>query len=305
MDWHTPTLADIESMQACAANNKLYGNNYSSVNSFLYSTKYNSKIAIENNWLFEKYTVNRTTVFSCPHNINGNNEGLKNAILKLAGEAKLSGEKLTLRNLLPTEKNSVLELFPQALVQPAPELGDYIYLTENLSSLPGSKYSKKRNHINQFSKKHPDFHFEPLCKENLNLALKVEEKWLGAEKDEDLLAELKIIKMALENFESLENICGMTGGILLVENEPVAFCIASTLNSELTDIHFEKCIAPFAQDGGYAVINREFAKTLSTRFINREEDLGIEGLKKAKLSYYPEQVLEKFVLTFPEFFPVN
>ena len=86
----------------------------------------------------------------------------------------------------------------------------------------------------------------------------------------------------------------MTGGILFIVEEPAAFCLSSVLSPSVTDIHFEKCLSSYARDGGYAIINNEFAKTVSTKYINREEDLGIEGLRKAKRSYYPEIFLEKF-----------
>ena len=111
---------------------------------------------------------------------------------------------------------------------------------------------------------------------------------------QDLHQEQVIIKNALDNFAYFSKHADMKGGILFVENEPVAFCLSSTLSDSVTDIHFEKCLADFAKDGGYAVINNEYAKTISTKYINREEDLGIEGLRKAKRSYYPEIILEKF-----------
>ena len=86
----------------------------------------------------------------------------------------------------------------------------------------------------------------------------------------------------------------MTGGILFVSGKPVSFCIASILSRNVTDVHFEKCLSGFDRDGGYTVINNEFSKTVRTEYLNREEDLGIQGLQKAKLSYYPEMILEKF-----------
>ena len=86
----------------------------------------------------------------------------------------------------------------------------------------------------------------------------------------------------------------MTGGLLYVDDKPAAFCVASLLSAAVTDVHFEKCLFEYARDGGYAVINNEFSKSVKTEFINREEDLGIVGLRKAKLSYYPEEILEKY-----------
>lgn len=296
MDWHTPTLKDIEILQKSACNNSLFGNNYSAVNSFLYNLKYNSQIAIYNNWVFEKYSVEEGAVFNFPHNIDGDNTDLQSAISLLESESKELNQPCVFRNITSKEKDMLLKINPQILVTDAPELSDYIYLTENLASLPGSKYSKKRNHINQFIKKYPDYRFEVLTAANLDEAREVEEKWLDGSTDEDLLTEQKIIYKAFDNFEQLANLCSLTGGLIYIQNQPIAFCLASTLSSEITDIHFEKCIEPFAHDGGYAIINKEFAKTVTTKYLNREEDLGIEGLRKAKLSYYPEIILEKFIV---------
>ena len=87
----------------------------------------------------------------------------------------------------------------------------------------------------------------------------------------------------------------MRGGILFVKNQAVAFCLSSLLSPLVTDIHFEKCLRDAASVGGYAVINHSFIKNYgSYHYINREEDLGIEGLRKAKLSYKPEIILKKY-----------
>ena len=151
-----------------------------------------------------------------------------------------------------------------------------------------------------------------LGEHNIKQAYEIEKKWLlentlenqsdktsdtqnkRSNDSQDLQEEEQIIKNALDHFDYFSEHADMKGGILFVKNEPVAFCLSSTLSNSVTDIHFEKCFSPFAKDGGYAVINNEFAKTVSTKYINREEDLGIEGLRKAKRSYYPEIFLEKF-----------
>lgn len=299
IDWHTPTLDDIAILQKCALNNSLLGNNYSAVNSFLYNLKYNSKLAIVDNWIFEEYIVEDGVVFTFPHNIDGDNTDLGLAIDILKKESESLNQPCVFRNITAVEKDMLVKINPSVLVTDAPELSDYIYLKDNLANLPGSRYSKKRNHVNQFVKKYPDYQFEVLTKANLDKAAEVEDIWLNDSDDEDLVMERKIIQKAFDNFNQLEKHCGLTGGIIYIQNQPVAFCLASRLSDEITDIHFEKCIEPFAHDGGYAIINKEFAGIVPTKYLNREEDLGIEGLRKAKLSYYPETVLDKFIVLLP------
>ena len=306
MDWHTATLKELSVLQKCALNNNFFANNYSAVNTILYSKKYKALIAIEDGWFFEKYCDEEKCIFSFPHNLEGDKSNIKAAIQELIKSAKQENKSNTciFKNITSEEKDIINSLFEAVKIEATPSYSDYIYLTENLSTLPGARYSKKRNHINQFKKKHPNVKFELLDEHNIMHAYEIEEKWLlentlenqDTKKDDsqDLQQEQIIIQTALDNFEYFSKHADMKGGILFVETEPVAFCLSSTLSNSVTDIHFEKCLSPFAKDGGYAVINNEFAKTISTKYINREEDLGIEGLRKAKRSYYPEIFLEKF-----------
>ncbi len=242
--------------------------------------------------------------------------GLHAALAALADDAAERGERLVFGNITLDEKEALTALYPTAEVLPTPEFSDYIYRTQKLADLAGKKLSRKRNHIHQFQNKHPDFAFHILGPQNLDAVWQVEKLWFAENTDctadpkagdtgtqrpdggapSDLEIEKEIIRFALDSFDSFARSCGMTGGVLSVAGQPVAFCIASILSGNVTDVHFEKCLSPFAADGGYAVINNEFAKSVHTEFINREEDLGIEGLRKAKLSYYPEMVLEKFTV---------
>lgn len=329
MNWHIPSITDLEVLQACALNNGFFANNYGAVNSILYARKFHSQLAVEGGWIFEKSMENGMVCFSFPHAIGGcrqsdgsgtggmqtgsDRTAIRDAIARLAKDAVLSDRQsdlhtdrmLVFTNVTADEKNMLADLYPGAETVPTPESGDYIYRTQDLAGLAGKKYSRKRNHIHQFEKSHPDYTFEPLeplQAEKLSAIRTVEEAWLHEAADEaaagSSLAALKLerdmIFFALEHFDRFAAACGMSGGILFAAGQPVAFCLASLLSRQVTDVHFEKCLASFAQDGGYAVINSAFAKTVTTAYLNREEDLGIEGLRKAKRSYYPECVLEKY-----------
>ena len=165
---------------------------------------------------------------------------------------------------------------------------DYLYRRENLADLPGTLYHKKRNHISRFLRLFPTARFEPLNKDNARDALRIAEQWLqGQEFNAGLEHEFRAITRALNKMEILK----LCGGIVYVENQPVSMAIASLINSRVADIHYEKCL-PDMRDA-YPYINRELAKYLDVEFINREEDLNVEGLRQAKLSYHPDIILKK------------
>ena len=174
---------------------------------------------------------------------------------------------------------------------------DYIYSISDLADLPGRKYQKKRNHSNRFLQNYPDAKVEPISDKNAQQVQEMVQKWydqrLQEDPTRDFLMEQAAIHKALQNLEQL----GLEGLVLWVEGEIAAMTLGSRLSDDTFDIHFEKALD--AYDGAYAMINREFARYLREKYpeilwLNREDDMGIESLRKAKLSYYPARILEKY-----------
>lgn len=173
---------------------------------------------------------------------------------------------------------------------------DYIYNRMDLAELSGKKYHSKRNHISAFSKKY-DWSYHAITKENIDEVLRFADKWYsdrGEETDKGLLAEHEALKEILKTDIDLKAI----GGFIRVEGKIVAFTVGSPINSYTFDIHYEKADTEYQT--AYALINREFVlnELKDFKYVNREDDLGLEGLRKAKLSYKPEILLEKYSLIY-------
>ena len=173
---------------------------------------------------------------------------------------------------------------------------DYIYKREDLAELRGKKYHSKRNHISAFSKAY-NWSYEPLTPDNKADFLAFSDKWYsdkGIDEDEGLRAEKKALGEILDSDVGIK----YKGALIRVDGRVVAITLGSPINSKVFDIHYEKADKDFA--AAYTLINREFAaRELSDyTYINREDDLGIEGLRKAKLSYKPEIILEKYSMIY-------
>lgn len=170
------------------------------------------------------------------------------------------------------------------------DMDNYIYLSENLINLSGKKYHSKKNHINSFKKK---YNYEYMMytdayKEEVKSFLA---KWYFSKSDDStLINEANSIVSALENHEKL----GLKGGIIKVDGKIVAFSMGEQMTDQMAVIHFEKADTDY--NGSYAIINNEFVKNewSHLKYINREEDMGIEGLRKSKLSYKPEIIFEVY-----------
>jgi hypothetical protein len=172
--------------------------------------------------------------------------------------------------------------------------GDYIYSSQKLLDLPGNKLHKKRNLINQFLALYPDYVCQPLQPSDLDACLVLSEKWCRQRncQELDFDHETSALKRALGNFSELE----LQGLKISHGGELFAFSIFSRLSSNMADVHFEKFDPEIKGIG--QVINWETAKSLSAqyKYINREQDLGIEGLRQAKKSYLPEYVVSAYFL---------
>ena len=170
---------------------------------------------------------------------------------------------------------------------------DYVYAIDDLADLKGKKYQPKRNHINRFLAQYPDAAIRPLTEETLPDAMALANRWHQRRtEEEDAGMELVALNRAFAHWQEL----GMEGLVLYVGGQPAAMTMGSRLDAETVDVHFEKADTDYP--GAYAVINRAFARHIrekypQVRFLNREDDMGIEGLRKAKLSYYPHHMVEK------------
>ena len=169
---------------------------------------------------------------------------------------------------------------------------DYVYRSEDLIKLGGRKYHAKRNHINKFRRIYP-FSYMPLKDEHLKPCLQLADSWCEwrrCEEDLNLVGEWDAVRQALTHFGALE----ILGGVILVEDQVRAFALGELINDQMATVHIEKA-DPEIQ-GLYAVINQQFCENCwqDVPFVNREQDLGEPGLRKAKLSYYPDHLEEKF-----------
>ncbi len=173
---------------------------------------------------------------------------------------------------------------------------DYIYDIHALADLKGKTYQKKRNHLNRFRQAHPDHRLEPITDENIARVEALVAQWYTLRLQENPHGDYHMEQAAIRKALGQRKELGLEGLVLTVAGEPVAMTMGSALSKDTFDIHFEKALD--IADGAYAAINQGFAAYLREkyphlRWLNREDDLGLEGLRKAKLSYYPDHMVEK------------
>lgn len=191
------------------------------------------------------------------------------------------------------------EQFPEQFqFRAVPEYYDYIYSASKLATLPGKKLHKKRTHINHFLHAY-QWSYHRLTARDFPECNQFFQEWIGRHDvpDQTMLEEYRAFQIALEHYDVLR----MDGGVLRVEGKMVAFTIGEQIASDTFLIHFEK--GDSRCDGCYPMINRQFSWQImehnpEIQWINREDDMGIENLRRSKLSYYPEELVRKYTLTW-------
>lgn len=285
LDFRSITLEDKPLLESFLKNSKEVSCENTFVNLYVWQKAYNNKIAVTGDTLFIRYGNEGDENYRLP--VGGDLEDGLKAIIEHCGGYPMFWNPINEDfSRLPewfTEKYDIL---------PARDSFDYIYLTTDLAELSGKKYHSKRNHISAFSKKY-DWHYEEITPENAEKIMNCAKEWYSqnAERlDRFALCEQEGIDTVLQNLKNLE----VTGGAIFIGEKAVAFTLGTPINENIFDIFAEKALPEFS--GAYAVINNEFAKRLTAyKYLNREDDMGLEGLRKAKLSYRPNVILEKYI----------
>lgn len=319
----SPELNDREAAAKAVADSGYTGSDAGFANIYLLRKKYGTQIAFQDGFLFRYYNgVGSRRGYAFPLGA-GDPQA---ALALIAKDARESGRSLEFCLVDEPRAQILREFFSadadstEAAIYFEENRGDsdYIYSAESLATLAGNLYRKKRNHISRFTRSYQQFELREITPENVGVALDIEKQWLKSvagetdceptceceeaaraecsEDEKSRMAEYCAIEESLRHFDAL----GMKGAILYAGEVPVGMTMASEIIPGVWDIHFEKVIGEYADNGGYAVINKLFAERLvaaGATLINREEDIGLEGLRKAKLSYYPLTILDKYHVT--------
>ncbi len=226
------------------------------------------------------------------------NGDLKAVLDEIIQDARQRGIICRITGLTAQDCMALEELYPgQFQFHPDRDGCDYVYSIDDLADLKGRKFQKKRNHLNKFWQTHPNATLVPIDAGLLPKVQDMAAAWYAGRVAEngnnDYHLEQRAIGRAFRNMDAL----GMEGVALMEEGEILAFAMGSHLTRETFDVHFEKALETV--DGAYAAINQGFAALLRDRhpqlvYLNREDDMGLPGLRKAKLSYNPHHLITKF-----------
>lgn len=281
-DWINELLR-ISDFQSCE---------YSFANNFAWRRLSDSKICRFKDFYFLRSFSDGKPFYTFP----AGNGDLEEVIALMREDAGSFGSGLSLRAVLKPSADKLSELFGNRLsVRASRDSFDYIYSVKRLTELSGKKLHGKRNHISNFKK--TPWEYKPLTEDKFDDCLTfsaTEYNERNAYSSHSATAEQFAINAFFTNFRELD----LKGGVLYQCGRLVGFTIGARLNSNTMDIHVEKALR--SAQGAYPTLFNEFLKAEAQGFeyVNREDDVGIEGLRRSKLSYCPDYLLEKYNIDY-------
>ena len=293
LEFHRIELSDQEWIAPLLAAGNLRGCEYTFSNNYIYRKIYRSDVA-----RMDGYYIARSgrDPESPSYMYPAGSGDIRPVIEAMAADAKAMGRPFMMHGVQAQPKAELERLFPGRFqFEEKRESFDYIYETEKLATLSGKKLHSKRNFINRFLQEYEGrWSYEPITQDNLDACWEMNERWCeqnGCGQDPSLAEESCAVRNCFNNFTAL----GLQGGLLRADGEIVAYTMGRPLNSDTFIVHIEKAFSQVA--GAYPMINQQFVQhnCMGFRYVNREEDTGDEGLRKAKLSYKPAILLEKYL----------
>lgn len=286
------TLEDRDILAKYLSRRKLRACDYSVAGLILWADVYNTQFAVVQDMLFLKFVRDEQNYFTFPI---GNGD-LKQSFEWLFVYCEEHDQEFKMNVIEPSMFDDIEKIYPGKYeVSYNRDNADYVYNMEDLKNLAGKKYHGKKNHVNKFIKTHDDWSYETIIEENTEECVDMVKEWCfrnGCCEDNSKADEICVLIKGLRHRKELN----LIGGIIRIAGRIVAMTLGEKSGDDMFIIHFEKAFADV--DGAYQMINQQFIihELSDYTYINREEDLGIEGLRKAKESYYPAFMAEKGIL---------
>jgi len=283
-------LRDREFLHDMLWRYKPQASEYTFTNLFIWRSHYGFEWSVYRDWLLVSFRENDIDV--CGFGPVGPPSRKDAALMFLDWMKGRNGQREARIERADAALVAELEGAGGVVCEPARDHFDYVYLREELVRLAGNRYRSKRNRINQLLRSH-SISYSVLEEKHLAECLELQDKWCMEKRcddDMDLLGEWEAVREVLVNFRGLK----LHGGIIEVRGRVGAFTIGELLNPEAAVVHIEKADPEIP--GLYPAINQQFCERSwqDIPYINREQDLGIPGLRVAKLSYYPHHFVEKY-----------
>lgn len=224
----------------------------------------------------------------------GDKRAAVEAIRQLCRE---SGNSFRMACVTPEQFALLEQWFPEQFqITYNRDIADYVYEGEKLRTLAGKKLHSKRNHINRFLNDYENWSYEPISESNREECFQMAQQWRKenqCDEDDEKNAEMCVSLNALRLMEELS----LIGGLLRLDGRVIAFSIGEPVTEDTFVVHIEKALGEIP--GAYPMINQQFAihEADGYAYINREDDSGEEGLRRAKLSYKPAFLVEKGYVT--------
>lgn len=291
-NWKSIELSDKEIIQSYYRQEKSRNCEFTFANNYLWAPHYEIRYAIIDGMLV---FLSDEATFSVSFPLGQGNA--KETIELLLSYFEEKGRTFKMHLVSPEQFARLEKWFPGKFqIAYNRDAADYVYESEKLITLSGKKLHGKRNHINKFKELYPDWTYEPITKENTAECIEMAQNWRvqnGCDENEEKSAEFCVTLNALKMREEL----GLRGGLLRADGRVVAFTLGEPGGEDIFVVHIEKAYPDVP--GAYPMINQQFVEheCAAYRYVNREEDTGAEGLRKAKLSYYPVMMLEKGMVT--------
>lgn len=266
-------------------------------NVYLWARYYDVEYALVDDVIIFHNKGGKKCAFSYPA---GEPEAVKKWIEKLLSSCKNAKENFRLYSVTQEQFELLEQWFPGKFqIEYNRDLADYVYETEKLTTLAGKKLHGKRNHINKFKATYEDWAYEKITDENCEECFQMALEWRKQhelEDDEDMVNEIAVTQNSLRLMKELD----LTGGLLRVNGKIVAFTIGEPICEDTFVVHIEKAFPDI--QGAYPMINQQFVthECQDYKYINREEDTGAPGLRKAKESYRPVFLVEKGIVTLKD-----